>query len=71
VAGAGVTELLRLATGFAGVESPPLRLAFSFAEGTVRRNTLAARQRCEICGRTVVGAVKAAGTEGMLSEPQG
>jgi hypothetical protein len=50
VAGAGVTELLRLATGFAGVETPPLRLAFSFAEGTVRRNTLAASQRCEICG---------------------
>jgi hypothetical protein len=50
VAGAGVTEMLRLAIGFAGVESPPLRLAFSFADGTVRRNTLAASQRCEICG---------------------
>jgi hypothetical protein len=50
VAGAGVIELLRLATAFAGVESPPLRLAFSFAEGTVRRNTVAANGRCEICG---------------------
>ena len=49
VAGAGVVELLRLATAFAGVESPPLRLAFSFAGGTVRRNTLAREGRCEIC----------------------
>lgn len=51
VAGAGVVELLRIATAFAGAESPPLRLAFSFAEGTVRRNTLTLDGRCEICGR--------------------
>lgn len=50
VAGAGVAELLRLATAFAGFESPPLRLAFSFADGTVRRNTLSENRRCEICG---------------------
>jgi hypothetical protein len=54
VAGAGVVEMLRLATAFAGVESPPLRLAFSFAEGTVRRNILAASHRCGICGRPSV-----------------
>lgn len=50
VAGAGVAEVLRLATAFAGSESPPLRLAFSFAEGTIRRNVLQANQRCGICG---------------------
>lgn len=51
VAGAGVVELLRIVTGFAGVDSPPLRLAFSFANGTVRRNMLTTREACEICGR--------------------
>ena len=50
VAGAGVAEILRLTTAFAGSDSPPLRLAFSFAEGTVRRNVLKANQRCAICG---------------------
>jgi molybdopterin-synthase adenylyltransferase len=50
VAGAGVAELVRLATGFAGAGSPPLRLAFSFTEGTVRRNTLSGNARCSICG---------------------
>lgn len=49
VAGAGVVEVMRLATGFAGAESPPLRTAFSFSEGTVRRNTLAGTGRCSIC----------------------
>lgn len=51
VAGAGVVELLRITTAFAGAESPPLRMAFSFAEGTVRRNTLMLNQRCGICGK--------------------
>jgi hypothetical protein len=50
VAGAGVIEVMRLATGFAGTDSPPLRMAFSFADGTVRRNTLADGRRCKICG---------------------
>jgi hypothetical protein len=50
VAGAGVVELLRLVTGFAGTEFPPRRLAFTFAEGTVRRNNLAGDTRCSICG---------------------
>jgi proteasome lid subunit RPN8/RPN11 len=50
VAGAGVAELVRLATAFAGAASPPLRLAFSFAEGTVRRNALSGNARCAICG---------------------
>lgn len=50
VAGAGVVELLRIATAFAGAESPPLRIAFSFAEGTVRRNTIARNGNCRICG---------------------
>jgi hypothetical protein len=49
VAGAGVVELLRLVTAFAGAETPPLRLAFSFSEGTVRRNTVARNQQCGIC----------------------
>jgi hypothetical protein len=49
VAGAGVAELLRLATAFAGAASPPLRLAFSFADGTVRRNSLTGNPRCAIC----------------------
>ena len=50
VAGAAVTELLRIVTGFAGTEIPPLRLAFAFSEGTVRRNVLHTNPRCEICG---------------------
>ena len=51
VAGAGVAELVRLATAFAGIASPPNRLAFSFTDGTVRRNSLAGNPRCSICGR--------------------
>jgi hypothetical protein len=50
VAGAGVAELVRLATAFSGAASPPVRLAFSFTEGTVRRNTLSGDTRCSICG---------------------
>jgi molybdopterin-synthase adenylyltransferase len=50
VAGAGVVELLRIVTAFAGAQTPPLRMAFSFAEGTVRRNSLARNSKCEICG---------------------
>lgn len=49
VAGSGVAELVRMTTGFAGVESPPLRLAFSFTEGTVRRNTIRSHRQCMIC----------------------
>jgi hypothetical protein len=50
VAGAGVVELLRMVTAFAGAEAPPLRLAFSFSEGTVRRNMIARNDQCAICG---------------------
>lgn len=50
VAGTGVAELVRMTTGFAGVESPPVRLAFSFTEGTVRRNTVRSHRECMICG---------------------
>jgi molybdopterin-synthase adenylyltransferase len=50
VAGAGVIELMRIVTGFAGVENPPLRMQFSFSEGTVRRNTVARDPKCKICG---------------------
>lgn len=48
VAGAGVIEFLRIATSFAH-EEPPNRLAFSFASGTVRRNTLQRNAECSIC----------------------
>jgi proteasome lid subunit RPN8/RPN11 len=51
IAGAAVIELLRLTTGFSGTEDPPLRLAFDFATGTVRRNTLAGTEACTICLR--------------------
>ncbi len=50
VAGAGVMEFMRLVTAFAGADSPPLRMAFSFASGTVKRNTLVAPNGCAICG---------------------
>jgi len=50
VAGAAVVELMRIATGFAGMENPPLRMQFSFSEGTVRRNTVARDAKCKICG---------------------
>lgn len=49
VAGSAVIEFLRLATGFAGAESPPHRLAFSFTDGTIRRNSLAHGEQCRIC----------------------
>lgn len=49
VAGAAVVELLRLVTGFSGVDDPPLRLAFDFETGTVRRNSLPTGSRCKIC----------------------
>lgn len=51
VAGAGVTELLRLVTGFSGMDNSPNRLAFSFRDGTVRRNSLAGNPKCSICGK--------------------
>lgn len=50
VAAAGINELLRLVTAFSGTEEPPARLAFSFTEGTVRRNSLSKGQSCKICG---------------------
>jgi len=50
VAGAGIVELMRLVTAFAGAENPPNRMAFSFTEGTVRRNTLSRNSECRICG---------------------
>jgi molybdopterin/thiamine biosynthesis adenylyltransferase len=50
VAAAGVNEVLRLVTAFAGTDTPPTRLAFSFAEATVKRNSLARGQHCNICG---------------------
>jgi molybdopterin/thiamine biosynthesis adenylyltransferase len=51
VAGAAVIELLRLVTRFAGADDPPLRLAFDFLTGTVRRNRLASTDACRICRR--------------------
>jgi hypothetical protein len=51
VAGAGMIEVLRLVTGFSGMSAPPKRLAFSFKDGTVRRNGLVGDQRCSICGQ--------------------
>jgi molybdopterin/thiamine biosynthesis adenylyltransferase len=51
VAGAAVIEVLRIVTGFAGVDNPPQRLAFQFADGTVRRNSLAESGECSTCGR--------------------
>lgn len=53
VAGAGVVELMRLVTGFAGTHNPPLRLAFSFTDGTVKRNSLAAAETCRICAESI------------------
>jgi hypothetical protein len=49
VAGAAVVELLRVVTGFAGTEDPPLRLAFDFLTGAVRRNRVACSEACMIC----------------------
>jgi predicted ThiF/HesA family dinucleotide-utilizing enzyme len=50
VAGAGVVEFMRIVTGFAGTQYPPNRLAFSFSEGTVKRNSLVDSGHCRICG---------------------
>lgn len=51
VAGLGVCELVRLVTGFSGMDNPPNRLAFSFSEGVVRRNALALTENCTVCSR--------------------
>jgi hypothetical protein len=58
VAGAAVIELLRIFTSFSGAEDGPLRLAFRFEDGTVRRNVLAQEHACRICKRPLaaVGA---------------
>lgn len=62
IAGAAVVELLRLVTRFAGADDPPLRLAFDFMNGTVRRNRLASVDTCRICRpvTTVPAALPAA-----------
>lgn len=52
VSAAAVTELLRIVTGFAGTDNPPGRLAFSFAKGTVRRNTVVPSPACIVCGKS-------------------
>lgn len=52
VAGAGVIELLRLVTAFAGSDDPPSRLALDFVTGAVRRNRLMPGAECRICGTT-------------------
>lgn len=51
IAGAAVVELMRLVTGFAGTDDPPVRLSFDFVAGTVRRNSLAGVDACSICLR--------------------
>ncbi len=53
VAGAGVVEFMRIVTAFAGIESPPNRMAFSFSEGTVKSNALANSGACKICGGSI------------------
>lgn len=55
VAGAAVVELLRLVTGFAGADDPPMRLSFDFTTGSVRRNRLIASDACRICSPTQRG----------------
>ena len=50
VAGAAVTEFLRMVTSFAGADDPPDRLSFSFSTGTVRRTRLPAGTSCWVCG---------------------
>jgi molybdopterin/thiamine biosynthesis adenylyltransferase/proteasome lid subunit RPN8/RPN11 len=64
VAGAAVVELLRLVTGFSGIEDPPLRLAFDFESGTVRRNSLPQGSCCRIC-------LSEGGVEGTLNNGAG
>jgi hypothetical protein len=49
VAGAAVIELMRLVTEFAGADDPPMRLAFDFETGTIRRNRLPEGAGCRIC----------------------
>ncbi len=67
VASAAVIELIRLVTAFAGAEDPPHRLAFSFRDGTVRRNRLAGRVYCDICG----GREREAVTPPMVAQSPG
>ncbi|MBX9609192.1 MAG: ThiF family adenylyltransferase [Gammaproteobacteria bacterium] len=49
IAGTAVTELIRIATRYAGAEDPPMRLCFDFENGTVRRNVLSETPLCMIC----------------------
>lgn len=48
VAASAIVEFLRLVTRFGGADHPPLRLAFSFKEGTVKRNRPQDGLRCGI-----------------------
>lgn len=58
VAGAAVVELLRLVTGFAGSDAPPMGLSFDFQTGTVRRNRTAGMDECRICSRLMTAQDK-------------
>jgi proteasome lid subunit RPN8/RPN11 len=49
IAGAAVVEFLRMVTGFAGADDPPIRLSFDFENGTIRRNRLPEGAGCRIC----------------------
>lgn len=51
VSGAAVVELLRLVSDFDDGAEMVERMAFSFEDATVRRNSLAAGGSCRICGR--------------------
>lgn len=72
VAGMAVVEFLRIVTGFAGADTPPLRLGIDFASGVVRRNQVAARDVCRICsaGKVAVAARSLAGWAGGESMSQ-
>lgn len=59
VSGAAVIELLRLVSDFDDGAEEVQRMAFSFEDATVRRNSLASGGSCRICGRSEVAVVRA------------
>jgi len=71
VAGAAVTELLRMVTGFAGASDPPDRLSFSFSAGTVRRTRLPAGTACRICEDPHTGDAQVASRGGLAAGAPG
>ena len=58
IAGAAITELLRLCTGFGAMTDMPTRFSFDFLNGSVRSNRLSGSRSCRICSQSLHDAAE-------------